>query len=544
MSTRYIWGKYKPELRYYWKSLPVSNGNTCWVQESKSYGRDALIGITSRPTLNDSNGKATYTGSYHGVASGSYSIDSNDYPWAIYATQTGPSYSGPEISLIESGSATITVDLTKDLDTDRYMVFNRGYTNTSWQFTSVPDMWNVGLWGSSGKSYYGFTVYKSDSGYRPGAFQQWLSSSRSSEYPNYDVDYPDGYFYYSEDQDVIDPVSVSIPDSILYDSDITISIAASEDAINNTYGNISYTYSYKFNDTDWTDIKTTSETTCSLRVPSGKKTVKVRVRAQDDIGFTSSTYVESNEVSVYASNPPSAPSSILVDRAIAGWVTKVVVGPATDTDGKVVSYVFERKTNSQNWTEIQNSNSLIYSEVIDSSWSTVQYRVKAVDDSGTYGPYIESDTFDVKNNILVIIGPRVPDFGTKIGTFKITFYVIVAGSQSNDISATLSVDSTKLYNGVVDAEQMVSVEIDTSKLERSGHVITITASKEGYDMASETYTFVIKDLELPSGGYVVQFQDSTGKPISPVAKAQGIIMNDGRDLETVIADIMSQISKQ
>lgn len=549
MGARYIWGKYTKERRYYWDSKYWDNNFTYWVQESNtSNSYDVLLGVTNKPSLDRYTGRASHSGgTYKYISSTGYSIDSNDYPWAVYVTAKGPSYSGPTFGLIGTRDDTFSFDATKDDDDDRYIVFNRGYTNTDWKFTTDDGSgsksgFNVGLYGSSSKSWFAFTTYKAEGSYFPDEFQQWLTSSDVSSYPNFGVSILDGYFYNSQEQDIIDPDSVSIPDLILYNTDISIEIVPSNAALNNKYGNITYTYSYKFNDTEWTDIKTISETTCSLHIPSDKQTVQVRVRVQDDIGFVSTTYVTSKEVPIYASMPPTAPASIMVDRAIAGWITNVAITSATDSDGTIVAYVFERKTNSESWTEIQNSILLTYSETMQGNWSTVQYRAKAIDDRGTSGPYVESDVYEVKNNVIVIVGPKIPDFGTKIGKFEIVFYVIVAGSQSNDISVSLFLDATEVYTGVVNAEQRISVEIDTSKLEKKGHTVTITASKEGYEMASEDYTFEVSDLTLPKEGMVVRFQDSTGKTLSPMAKAFGVFMEDGRDLETVINDILSRLS--
>src|SRR5699024_4571081 len=112
----------------------------------------------------------------------------------------------------------------------------------------------------------------------------WVSDARASAYPNYGTS--GSYFYEAETQDIIDPSSVNLPESIRYNSDITISITPSSDAQTNRYGNITYTYQYKFDNGSWTTIETTSETSVELHIPSDKSSIQARVLAQDDIGFT------------------------------------------------------------------------------------------------------------------------------------------------------------------------------------------------------------------------------------------------------------------
>ena len=71
MSTRYIWGKYTNEIRYYWDvesggmegvNVPYRFGHRAW-----SLNKDALIGILEQPELNRNTGKATYSGSYRSI---------------------------------------------------------------------------------------------------------------------------------------------------------------------------------------------------------------------------------------------------------------------------------------------------------------------------------------------------------------------------------------------------------------------------------------------------------------------------------------------
>lgn len=549
MSTRYIWGKYTNEIRYY-ESTNTGANNSAWnvnVDVSFSTSRDRLIGFVDKPVLNRTTGQYSITTQYHKVGTTYNSIDTDTYKYALYVTYGSSRYSGPSISSSASnsgntGSFRFSVDNwgKNTADSDTLYLFTRGYTNTKWGmdngFGSMDGVF-VGTYSSGGDAYR-CDQYDVEKGNYPDEFQNYVSSRTSSSYPSFDLD-SDGYFYYAEDQDIIDPSSVNLPESIRYNSDITISITPSSDAQTNSYGNITYTYQYKFDNGSWTTIETTSETSVELHIPSDKSSIQARVLAQDDIGFTSSTYVLSSTVSIYASDPPSAPSSISVDRTVEGFTTTVTVGEATDTDGTIANYIFERKTQYGDWTQVQSSADLTFVDNPSGSWGTVQYRVCAVDNSGTKGPYITSEVYTVLTDVIVIMGPSKKDFGVKIGNFNLSFYVIVAGDTSaTGITVVVKIDNQQTFTNTVDTEELVTATVEATNLSEGQHTITVTASKGGYTTANETYTFTIEGLTLPEGGNAVQFQDSTAKPVVPITRAEAVLFSDGRTLAEVIASLM------
>lgn len=521
MSTRYIWGKYTYVERYYKDRYEIDQTLTIG---SSSGSINRLVCLPTEPTLNNVTGKFSFTGTGRVQITSYADPDTNDYPYAIFRTS----------------SEFPTYDTSADVDLDDIVEYvHRRYTNTKWNFTIQSNKYILQCYYNTTSNTYPFYQYVSDASPIPDDLLGYVSSNRSSEYPSFDLD-SDGYFYYAEDQDVIDPSSVNLPESIRYNSDITISITPSSDAQTNRYGNITYTYQYKFDNGSWTTIETTSETSVELHIPADKSSIQARVLAQDDIGFTSSTYVLSSTVSIYASDPPSAPSSISVDRTVEGFTTTVTVGEATDTDGTIANYIFERKTQYGDWTQVQSSADLTFVDNPNGSWGTVQYRVCAVDNSGTKGPYITSETYTVLTDVIVIMGPSKKDFGVKIGNFNLSFYVIVAGDTSaTGITVTVKIDSQQTFTSTVDTEELVTSTVETTNLSEGQHTITVTASKGGYTTANETYTFRIEGLTLPEGGNAVQFQDSTGKPVIPISRAEAILFSDGRTLEEVIQSLMS-----
>lgn len=534
MSTRYIWAKYTNEKRWYMGGGNSYSSVTIPVEGPNTY-KYSMVACPNKPSFNASTGKVYYPYTdweYSNpmiILSESSSYGTDEFPYVFFIDKDERPSKGNTITNAEV-----------------YEYMYRKYLHAYWYY----------FWQSSGSSNqkcelnciaknnasdtYDYYYYIRSQGNFPDEFQEYVSNRRPSAYPNYDLNSSDGYFYYAEDQDIIDPSSVNLPESIRYNSDITISITPSRDAQTNSYGNITYTYQYKFDNGSWTTIETTSETSVELHIPSDKSSVQARVLAQDDIGFTSSTYVLSSTVSIYASDPPSAPSSISVDRTVEGFTTTVTVGEATDTDGTIANYIFERKTQYGDWTQVQSSADLTFVDNPSGSWGTVQYRVCAVDNSGTKGPYITSEVYTVLTDVIVIMGPSKKDFGVKIGNFNLSFYVIVAGDTSaTGITVVVKIDNQQTFTNTVDTEELVTGTVEVTNLSEGQHTITVTASKGGYTTANETYTFRIEGLTLPEGGNAVQFQDSTGKPVIPISRAEAILFSDGRTLEEVIKSLMS-----
>lgn len=524
MSVRYIWEKSTFTIKYSTRSQTIDkNGlNLTSTGSHSSYA----IGLKNAPSTTSSSIAFTASGRAYAADFVNSSIDTNDYQYLIYDYGEHSIVTTPGISTISS--ATVKWYL------------QRRWTNTDWKLSFSGTKDNIRC--SHSGTYYDFYRYYKEIYYAPDEFIAYVSSNSASAYPDFDID-TDNLFYYSCDNDVIDPDAVTIPSLILYNDTITIELTESEDAINNSYGTISYTYQYKVDSGPWTNITTTSETSQTLKVPSGTSKIQVRALAKDNIGFTSSTYIYSDEVSVYASAPPSAPSYISVNRVIAGWQSTVTWGESTDSDGTIQNYTLERNYSQTGWNEVQSSLSRSFSESIQSSWTTVQYRVKAVDNSGTPSPYTTSELYQIKSDILMISGPTLKNFGIKMGTFGFSVEVYIAGTpSSNTVNVEIKVDDSVNYSQTVVAGTEALTEIDTTTLSEGDHTITVTATKGGYDTAVETYTFRIQSITLPSGGNVLQFQDSEGKPIMPVTIAKAVLLSDGTDLETKINSIESQMS--
>lgn len=263
MSTRYIWGRYNVDTTYrssfrlYYEAdeeINVSSG-TWYIAEDMNF--------------DSSDGSFSSTGRVSASSAGGKSAD--DYPY-LYRSS----------SITGGNTGYINV----------YHVKTRGSGGT-WNRIMLSGGYYLYVNQSNCDGYYRAYVEKNTS---MGSRNAWVSSSSSSAYPSNAQS--GSYWYSSQDQDNIDPSSVTIPSVIIPNQEVQITVTPSIDAQNNSYGTISYRYEYAVNGGAWTLITTSSSTGASFNVPANALSVQVRVRAQDNIGFTSSTYVLSDTISV------------------------------------------------------------------------------------------------------------------------------------------------------------------------------------------------------------------------------------------------------
>ena len=156
----------------------------------------------------------------------------------------------------------------------------------------------------------------------------WYSSSQKGEYidnvsgtskSTYPTDGVSGSYWYTyQGQDNIDPSAVSIPSAIKGGTAINITVTPGSGKVYG--GTVSYIYEVQLNGGGWTQVSATTATSRSYTVPKGTETIRARVRARDNLGFTSATYVQSNQVAVQNSNVHAG-----VNRVVRNVETSVCV---------------------------------------------------------------------------------------------------------------------------------------------------------------------------------------------------------------------------
>lgn len=408
---------------------------------------------------------------------------------------------------------------------------------------------------SSGHMYYGtiaflngtFRILKATDYYRE-SYQQLYTyyiqgsyidqrSNASSGYYPYDDEYG-GYYYVRQGSDEVDPTAVTVPDDI--DDGTTIQISITPNTGKTFGGTISYTYQYRYNGGSWQTLSTTTATTVSLAVPKDQySTLEVRVRAQDDMGFTSSDWITSGRKTIIANQPPTAPG-ISVENVYIGNTLTVTLTAAADPDGTVASYVIQRRIDGGAWTQVQSGTSMTYSETVLDAWGTVAYRAAAVDNEGLQGPWATSQTFDVNPGWVIIEGPE-SDIGDKRRPFHFVFSVGVVGSPDEDdiLTRVMLDDRYTVVDRTFHDADVVDIRLDIKYFAQGPHKLKITADKEGYTGAMSTYTFNVTNDEaeaLLAGANAAVAQNYLGKPIVYHGLARFVYGPDGRDVVQMCGD--------
>lgn len=495
MGARYVWGRYT--------AVPVEEQVTMYKNISNSNYGDIRMSVPSgtRFSVGGSYSFSVWSGDYTLKSVTTYTSDGTYHPFEIKAgyitTSDGKMYYSAKWSLVYN--TLLGQDATE-------------YSSQQYQTTLTQHI--------------------------KGEFVDYISSDKENAY--YDGYYSSsGYYYVYEGSDNIDPQAVTLPDPIDDGTTIQITVTPSTEKVYS--GTVSYTYQYRYDSSwRWQTLTTTTALTASLQVPKNTyQTLEVRVQAQDNLGFTSSTWVSSGVKNIIANQPPTAPD-ITVDNVYIGNTLTVTLTAATDPDGTVASYVIQRRIDGGAWTQVQSGTSMTYSETVLDAWGTVAYRAAALDNESLQGPWATSQTFDVNPGWVIIEGPE-SDIGDKRRPFHFVFSVGVVGSPDEDdiITQVMLDDRYTVVDRTFHDADVVDIRLDIKYFAQGPHKLQITADKEGYTGAMSTYTFNVTNDEaeaLLAGANAAVAQNYLGKPIVYHGLARFVYGPDGRDVVQMCGD--------
>lgn len=436
---------------------------------------------------------------------------------------------------------------------------------------------------------------------------EFVTSSNSEAYPlcSENADRNGHYYLYVEQDYPVEGILVDdyhLRNEPMY----MLSVGAS-----NRYGTVNWKYQYGFSESSMDQYSQDSPIEDMHVFESsyfGEDVEKMylSISVYDGLGYETEPYKKI--IPILDSPPvlpPPPPSGIQVatDYIVLGNPFDVVIEKANGYEEKAFKYVFERREDSEEWTVVQESESLEYKEDAlsfrNSKTQEVTYRACSVDRNGTksdyvtskaipsflnYGtevifpnnytmyPYVGSGDSDSEIEIVFIgnkiepfeasfklsfIGTSEPngmlsdliDVGAAVITFE-TFEAILRISDSEE--ATAAVNGLEYaYRGPLILNSEVTISVDTSKLPESESnswcILVVLFGKVGEykNMVSigTVYVFSGQQFPIPDGGFILQFQDHKKNPLFPVTKAQATFLKDGRNLEDVIKDIESKLSK-
>lgn len=188
---------------------------------------------------------------------------------------------------------------------------------------------------------------------------------------------------------------------------------------------------------------------------------------------------------------PSTPSGISVPSSCySGQNISVSWGDSTDPDGDAITYILERAANGGSYSQVAATAARAFSEMVSTSWNTLQYRVKARDSYGNESAYITSSIAAVIHNQPPVISGQNADLGTKREGF--THKYTVTDPDGDAVTVVEAVDGKTLrsYTPTLGQENTLTlVENDFTAISNAAHTITITAVDTAGNSAVRTLTF-------------------------------------------------------
>lgn len=499
MSTRYVWGRFNfsPEYKLSDDYCPVGS-----YEEGGTLVNNGQMSSTTTFFYMASSLTMSYSDSRGAVAR----INDEDYDLVNYqygniTVPAGMYFKAPLNSAYEKGEYSDPIYYAETSCNIRGQVYENQWGNEY-----------KGLFIRSGK------VKEVIPYTQKGSKVSDVSGTSQSTYPDDGVQ--GSYWYTYQGSDNIDPASASIPSTINGGTAINITVTPGTGKVYG--GTVSYIYQVSLAGGAWTTIATTTATSRSYTVPYGTASIQVRVQAKDNLGFTSTTYVTSSSVTVINNQPPTAPGSIDVTNVVAGQQATITLTAATDPDGTIASYIYERSVDGSAWTQIANVNSLTQTDTISADWGTVAYRACAVDDDGDSGPYVTSSTTVVNSGWVIISGPAA-DMGSQPKPFTFTITPSISGTTTSDqITVDVTLDGSSIYNEAVAPGTAIDLDVDTRLMRTGDHDIAVSATCASYVPAADEYTFTVPAITTPDGGRMDQLEGPDGEVIFPVTIARAV----------------------
>lgn len=249
------------------------------------------------------------------------------------------------------------------------------------------------------------------------------------------------------------PSTLTVPDSLAAGAAFAISWSASTDPDGNLAG---YILERSVNGgSSWTQVYKGAALATNDTLIAGTTRVRYRVKAYDTYGAESGyrnapssggDYTVSNN---QAPTVPASPITVTPASLTVGVQAVITWGASTDPDGDAFNYVLERSVDGlTNYQAIYTGTGRNYTDEVG-SWSTVSYRVKAVDVHGASSDYRTADTKIVSANSVPTLkimqnGTEISD-GAELGSFSAVFSLTY---QVNDANADDTLTVKEIVDGV------------------------------------------------------------------------------------------------
>lgn len=303
------------------------------------------------------------------------------------------------------------------------------------------------------------------------------------------------------------PETLTIPGSIAAGQSFSVSWTASTDPDGNLAGYILERSVDGGN--SWALVYQGAALTTNDLINAGTTRVRYRVCAYDTYGVYSGYTLapSSGDITVsnnHAPTTPASPITITPASLTVGVQAVISWGLSTDEDGDSFNYVLERSVNNlTSYTVVYTGTSRTFTDEIG-SWTSVSYRVKAVDVHGAASGYRTAETKTIATNAVPTLsvkysGDEVTS-GADIGTFDSVFNLVYQVNDTNT-SDTLVVkeivDGTvrKTVSSAVRGQDYTFAFTNGSNVSywntilNGSHIVTISVT-DGKETVSKSVTFL------------------------------------------------------
>ena len=359
-----------------------------------------------------------------------------------------------------------------------------------------------------------------------------VSGDTSTLYPNNDIS--GSYWYTYKGSDNIDPTAITYPSSIKGGQSITLTTTKSSGI--KYGGTITYTYEVQLNGGNWTSIGDSTSLTKSYTVPKGTITFRARVKARDNLGFTSTTYKTGSQVTVinnvapvisgsnqnlgvFTYNPPVI--SYVVTDENNDTVTVTVKLDSSTLESRTVT-LGQTYTVSLDWWNIGTGSHTIAITANDGNGGTATRtytftknsvgqisfnRLHKKTDSSYQTTYIETDSDSIITNNGQILSERLTDIASKLSTTIDTAPIEMVSRHRLHIKLTseYTIDYLEMYS--------TNIKVGSSTLEE---ILVLLESKIGISNGGTVpsdLNFERWRMKNSSGGYDIIYLEGISEHI-------------------------------
>jgi len=193
--------------------------------------------------------------------------------------------------------------------------------------------------------------------------------------------------------------------------------------------------------------------------------------------------------------PPTIPTSISHGTPRAGQPLTITTGGSTDPEGDPINYVFERRVDTGPYEQIDITSEKTVQDIVPTSGTNYQVRVKAVDSKGAESGYRTGEPVPIVYNTDPVISGTDENLGAHEDPLTYNYTVTDAEAASQTLTVTEKVTNgaetitLRTFTATSGATNTADLSSVWLKLLPGTHTLTITVSDGAGGMAQRVITF-------------------------------------------------------